>query len=145
MLRDQLRIRTGDHTILESEGNVFAQRQSTMSALRIARPGEPVRLVHEAQPALTARQEHVLHVVRSFRGNQHAAARHLGITYQAVHGMVEAAVRRGARKPPKFSRKGVPELRRRVVAPRCGVTMQLRGDRCGRPIAHPGFHRSEHV
>lgn len=112
-----------------------------MSAVRIGRPGEPVRLVYEQGPKLTERQEKVLHVCRSFRGNRHRTARHLGVSHAAVQTVLAAAARAGARVPPPVTRKGVPNSGPSKVGPRCG--RQLQRGICGRRLDHPSHCRTE--
>ena len=113
-----------------------------MSALRIGRPGEPVRLIFEPEPVLTKRQEEVLRWCRSFGGNRHRTARHLGISYAAVHGILSAAAERGARMPPRVTRKGILNSVSHA-GPRCGK--QLRRGPCGRRLDHPSHCRTEQV
>lgn len=91
-----------------------------MSALRIAHPGRPVKLVidvdHEA--GLTPRQRLALELVRAHNGNRCRAARQMGVTVQTVQFLIRAARRRGAMVPDrKLSGGRGPDLapRRRAA------------------------------
>jgi len=106
-----------------------------VSALRIALPGQPVRLIYDQAVKLTPRQEVVLHTVRAFNGNRSRAAKHLGVTVRAVQKSMEYAEAAGAYVPPIPSRVGIPIGVHRDLAPRCGAT--TRSGPCGRPVGHP--------
>lgn len=72
-----------------------------MSALRIAHPGSPTRVVNlDAEAELTRRQREVLHVVRAYNGNRSRAARHLGVRTTTVQMSLRAAAARGVPVPP---------------------------------------------
>lgn len=74
-----------------------------MSALRIAHPGRPLRLIAEVDPdsRLTARQRQAVDLVRAHNGNRSRAARQLGVTVQTVQFLIRAAKRRGAVVPDR--------------------------------------------
>jgi hypothetical protein len=119
-----------------------------VSALRIARPGEPVRLVPLDTPdpelALTMPQRRLMHLLRMYGWNQTRVARHLGIhtvTVQSSVRRIRAAgvavpgLRGGAARGPDLRpRKGLP------VA--CGVPLVRSGEPCARGTGHVGGHRS---
>lgn len=87
-----------------------------MSALRIAVPGQPVRLVRDDDPEwlLTQRQREILAVVRSHRGNRTRAAAQLGVTVQSVQAAMRLVARAGVRVP-RGARRG-PDLGPRRAA-----------------------------
>lgn len=83
-----------------------------MSALRVAHPGQPVRLINlDPYAALTPRQNQILDAVRAHNGNRSRAARHLGISVQGVQHVLRAVVRLGV-FVPKSDMRG-PDLRPR--------------------------------
>lgn len=108
-----------------------------MSALRVAHPGQPTRLVPEYDPflGLTPRQRHILDVVRSFGGNRSRAARHLGICVAAVQASLRVSAAAGATVPPRITRKGIRNSVQHELTPRCGRVM--RTGVCGRQAGHP--------
>ena len=107
-----------------------------MSALRVGRPGEPIRLIYDMEPTLTKRQEEVLHLCRSFGGNRHRTARHLGVSFAAVQQVLRNAAKAGANLPPSLPRqRGVPNMVTRQIEPRCG--RPLRRGPCSLIKDHP--------
>ncbi len=88
-----------------------------MSAIRLSYPGQPIRLVPDPDPfaGLTARQRRILEVVRSCNGNRSRAARHLGITVQAVQDRLRSCRHAGATVPP-IARRGRDLRARRRAA-----------------------------
>ena len=112
-----------------------------MSAIRVMVDGKPQWRV-ELDPywSLTQRQRQILDTVRALRGNRHAAARQLGITYPAVQSVLRVAARHGNTIPPR-ARRG-PDLTRRINATvPCGAWMPRSDAQCGRRVGHAGHCR----
>lgn len=107
-----------------------------MGFVRIAHPGRPTRIIRDAEPVLTKRQEQVLHVVRAHNGNRSHAARQLGVNISAIQKSLKYAKAAGASVPvAKPGRKGIPDSTPRKIGPRCGEP--TRRGVCGRPQGHP--------
>lgn len=118
-----------------------------MSALRLAQPGQPTRLVVEVDPywSLTPRTRYILDRLRGCNGNRSRTARDLGVTVQTVQRAARLGLAAGVRvtPAPKSGAGRGPDLRPRKGKPDpCRGTLARSGHPCGRGFGHVGGHRS---
>jgi hypothetical protein len=110
-----------------------------MSAVRLAHPGQPTRVIEDRDPylGLSQRQRDILDAVRAYGGNRSRAARQLRISVGRVQQVLRDAAEAGVLIPAGATRRGPHNSTPRPVGARCPRPMPLAGT-CGRREAHGG-------